>query len=171
MSERAPTYPLEPGISRGLDVSLRPVEPGDLETICSHRAAMFRDAGWPVASVAAMTATFRAWLSDRLDDGTYFGFLAMKAGVPIGGVGLMVIAWPPHPLHPATAKRGYILNVYVERSARRRGVARRLMAASDQAFSERGISYLALHASDAGQPLYEGLGWGRTSEMAKQLAV
>ena len=81
----------------------------------------------------------------------------------------MLIAWPPHPMHPETGLRGYVLNVYVEPRARRRGLARLLMQLADDEFARRGVTYAILHATEQGRPLYERLGWAGTTEMAKTL--
>lgn len=139
-------------------ISLRTVAPNDFELICRHREMMFRDAGRTDAALAAMDAPFRAWLEPRLQDGRYFGFIAENDGVPVGGVGLIEIDWPPHPLHPTQARRGYVLNVYVDPALRGQGVAGRLMQASDDEFTRRGIVFASLHATEAGAPLYARLG-------------
>lgn len=146
---------------------LRPVTPDDLELVCRHREEMFREAGRSLEVLDAMREPFRHWLAQMLAQGTYFGFVAEAAGEPIGGVGLMVIDWPPHPAHPQDSRRGYVLNVFVEPGHRGRGVARALMEASDRAFAHRGLGYAILHATDSGRPLYERIGWAATTEMAK----
>jgi GNAT superfamily N-acetyltransferase len=129
---------------------LRPLQASDLDLVCRHRAEMFRESGRPEHLIAAMAEPFRVWLRPRLEDGRYFGWLLERDGEPVAGLGMMEIEWPPHPFHPADARRGYILNVYVEPGSRRRGLARRLM---EQACSEgrrRGLQYLILHATDRG---------------------
>lgn len=93
---------------------VRTLDAGDLELVCRHREAMFRDAGRDDEELATMTEHFRPWLLPRLRDGSYFGFVLEDQGRPIAGIGLMLIAWPPHPLHPTQDRRGYVLNVYVE---------------------------------------------------------
>ena len=148
---------------------LREIQPGDLDTICRHRARMFLDSGRPEPAVVAMAEPFRRWLEPRLLDGTYFGWLVEDADVPgavIGGLGMMELDWPPHPLHPSDARRGYILNVYVEPEFRRRGIAAELMQKAREDAVRRKLSYLILHATADGQPLYRGLGWTPTAEMA-----
>ncbi len=132
---------------------------------------MFREAGRAAADLQAMAAPFRRWLEPRLADGRYFGFMALDADAAIGGVGLMEVDWPPHPLHPQDDRRGYVLNLFVNPSHRRMGVAGLLMQASEDAFVRRGISYVFLHATEAGRPLYLRTGWTSTNEMAKTLQV
>lgn len=148
--------------TRSLDIS-------DLELICRHREAMFRDAGRGDDVLLPMTENFREWLKPRLLDGAYFGFVMSEDGVSVASVGLMLIDWPPHPLHPEQDKRGYVLNVFVEPSHRGRGLAGELMKRADDEFIRRGVSYAVLHATDKGRPLYQKLGWSGTSEMAKAI--
>lgn len=150
-------------------MDIRPLDANDLELVCRHREAMFRDAGKGEDVLLPMTAHFRDWVLPRLRDGSYFGFIMVDGGVPVAGIGLMLIDWPPHPLHPAQDKRGYVLNVFVEPSHRQRGLARELMRLAEVAFVSRGVSYAVLHATDKGRPLYEGMDWRATTEMAKAL--
>ncbi|WP_257385342.1 GNAT family N-acetyltransferase [Tahibacter caeni] len=151
-------------------MDVRRLAADDLELVCRHREEMFRDAGRDDAVLATMTAHFRPWLAPRLRDGSYFGFVLQDEGRPIAGIGLMLIDWPPHPLHPADDRRGYVLNVYVEPDYRRRGLARELMRLADAEFARRGVSYCVLHATEKGRPLYHELGWSTTAEMAKAIA-
>lgn len=151
----------------GLEV--RQIRAGDLDAICAHREAMFRDSGRTEEVLRAMAAPFRSWLAPRLASGEYFGHVLADHGRTIAGIGLMLIDWPPQPAHPDQGYRGYVLNVYVEPEYRRRGIARKLMALADDAFTERGATYAVLHATAQGAPLYADLGWAGTSEMARSL--
>lgn len=130
---------------------------------------MFQEAGRAQADLDLMRAPFCTWLKPRLADGRYFGFIAEDNGLPIAGIGLMVIDWPPHPSHPMDDRRGYVLNLFVMPDRRGEGIAKRLMVAAEEAFTQRGIGYAILHATEAGRPLYERTGWVRTTEMAKLL--
>jgi GNAT superfamily N-acetyltransferase len=147
----------------------RPVNPDDLELICHHREAMFRDMGRPDSALLPMTAAFREWLRPRLSDGSYSGWVIEQEGVPIAGLGLIILDWPPHPAHPADTRRLYILNVYVEPEHRGNGLARDLMKLATDRARDLGIGYLSLHASDAGRPIYERLGWKAAPEMFLKL--
>jgi GNAT superfamily N-acetyltransferase len=145
---------------------IRPVSPDDLELVCRQRRRMFEDAGAADEVLATMTEAFRDWLRPRLATGEYFGWIAtLEDQQPVGGIGMMVIDWPPHPLHPLQAGRGYILNLFVEPDHRGRGVAGALMERATQEAERRGLDYMILHATDMGRPMYEKLGWRQTSEM------
>lgn len=148
----------------------RALAPHDLDMICTHRENMFLEAGGDPASLKIMTEHFRPWLQPRLADGRYYGFAQLDADRPIAAIGLMSIDWPPHPSHPTDDQRGYVLNVFVEPSHRRRGLASALMQLADAEFKRRGLSFCILHATQVGKPVYERLGWKGTSEMAKVIA-
>src|SRR4051794_29435394 len=83
------------------DVAIyRPVTAGDLELICRHCHEMFKASGRTDAIVQPSTDAFRDWLKPRLDDGSYFGWIAQLDQLDVAGLGMMVIDWPPHPAHP-----------------------------------------------------------------------
>ncbi|MBH1430582.1 GNAT family N-acetyltransferase [Stenotrophomonas maltophilia] len=162
-------HPGNTGMQAWGGFSIRPLRPDDLDLICAHREAMFRESGRNEELLQQMAAPFRGWLAPRLASGDYFGFILGDQQRPIAGIGLMLIDWPPHPAHPLQDKRGYVLNVYVDPGYRRRGIARKLMQLADDAFAERKVSYAILHATAQATPLYAGLGWAGTSEMARAL--
>jgi len=152
-------------------MDIRTLRTNDLDLVCRHREEMFRDAGRSDDVLVLMTKHFREWVRPRLLDGSYFGYVMLDDGTPVAGIGLMLIDWPPHPEHPTQDKRGYILNVFVEPDYRSRGLARELMNLAEAEFVRRGVCYAVLHATEKGKPLYQGLGWNGTTEMAKALDV
>ena len=145
--------------------NIRPVASHDVEAICSHRERMFAEAGRDAARIAEMRGPFREWVAPRIASGHYFGFVAESGREIVGGVGLLELDWAPHPLHPRQSRRGYVLNVFVEPAHRGAGCARALMRAAQDEFKRRGIAFLALHATAAGRPLYEAMGWSPGNEM------
>lgn len=149
---------------------IRPVAPSDLNLIARHRSAMFRDSGRPEDVVQAMEEPFCRWLKPRLADERYFGWIVEEDGNAVAGIGMLELDWPPHPNHPLEARRGCILNVYVEPDYRRRGIARRMMERARKEAEARGLTYLVLHATAEGRILYEALGWTDTAEMALSIA-
>lgn len=148
-------------------MDIRALDVDDLELICRHREEMFRDSGRSDDVLLPMTEHFRIWVKPRLLDGSYFGYAMVDGGVPVAGIGLMLIDWPPHPSHPTQDKRGYVLNLFVEPAYRKRGLARELMRLAEAEFARRGVGYAILHATTKGRPLYQGEGWAGTTEMAK----
>ncbi|ADV66600.1 GNAT family N-acetyltransferase [Deinococcus maricopensis] len=142
--------------------TLRAATPDDASVIATQRERMFEDMGAPYGP--GHTARFGPWVTDRLRSGTYLGFLIDHAAQAVAGAGLMLLDWPPGHLDAAT-HRAYLLNVYVQPQHRARGLARALVHAATRETRARGLRVLTLHASDAGRPLYEHLGFEPTNEM------
>lgn len=153
-------------------IKTRPVSSSDLELICHHREEMFREStegGQTEDILATMTKHFRSWLAPRLQDGSYFGFIAQDGEAPVAGIGLMTLPWPPHPSHPTEDQRGYVLNVYVSPSHRRQKIGDLLMNLAEEEFRRRGITFAILHATTMGRSLYQARSWEPTAEMFKKL--
>jgi len=147
----------------------RAVRADDLDLVCRHRHEMFKASGRTDSVLAPMTEAFRGWLAPKLATGAYFGWIAEAQGAPVGGLGMMVIDWPPHPSHPTQGSRGYLLNVFVEPEHRGDGVAHALMDMAMEEGRRRGLQHMVLHATAMGRPMYETLGWKQTSEMSISL--
>ena len=80
----------------------------------------------------------------------------------------MVSPWPGV-LGQRQPQRAMILNMYVEREHRRKGVARALMETMIRWCRENEFAYVGLHASESGRGLYEKLGFQPTDEMRLEL--
>jgi GNAT superfamily N-acetyltransferase len=138
----------------------------DLEAIVTHRRAMFREMGYQDESaLGKMSEAFRPWLEQKMRSGEYLAWFAVDAeGAVAAGAGLWLMDWPPHMIGPG-ARRGNILNVYTRPDSRRMGHARRLMDVALAWCRLNSVSTVILHASQAGRPLYESMGFQPTSEM------
>lgn len=146
-------------------ISIRPIALEDAEKIAEHRHRMFLDDGIPDDErMHILIEAFIHWVKARIQLGTYSGWFALDGDRVVAGTGMMVIDWPPHPLH-VEPLRGYILNVYTEPSYRGRGIARQLVRQAMEEAAKRKIGLVSLHASKMGRPVYEKLGFNRTSEM------
>ena len=112
-----------------------------------------------------MEAASAPFFEQGLRDRTYAGFLATdEQGRVVAGGGVILVAYQPHPLGPQP-RRPFVVNMYTEPERRGQGLARRLMARMIAWSREEGYVALFLHASDAGRPLYEELGFKPTNEM------
>jgi GNAT superfamily N-acetyltransferase len=156
------------------DFIVRAATPADAPILARHRVEMFRDMG-RLASEAvaeALRAAAEPELTAWVANGTYLGWLAEpegRAGEVAGGAGLQIRPLLPRPSPDGSAvlpgPEGYVLNVFVERAWRRRGVAALLMGHVLAGARERGLKTVTLHASAEGKPLYEQLGFAPTNEM------
>ena len=140
--------------------------PEDAALIAAHRKAMFTAmGGMDDSALETMRRNCEPWLSRMIADGKYLGWIVTDANTPVASAGLLLLDWPPHPFDPAGELRGYLLNVFVEPAYRRRGLARHLLQLCMDDAHRRGIRVISLHASEAGRPLYETLGFRSTNEM------
>jgi ribosomal protein S18 acetylase RimI-like enzyme len=139
----------------------------DASIITHHRRRMFVDAGRSDNRVLDLMAErFEPWVKEQIEKGGYLGWLALdNAGAVIGGSGLMILDWAPHPLDPNSSHRGYLLNVYVEPAHRRKHIASQLIELALAEARRRHIRVVALHSTDAGRALYESNGFRATNEM------
>lgn len=136
----------------------------DVAHVVRHREGMFRDMGLEF-DYAAMTTAFEPWLRDTLTSGVYRGWVAQTAaGVVVAGAGLTVLPWPPGP-QDVRGRCAFVYNVYVEPEHRRQGLARRLMETLHAWCRAEGIRLVGLNASEAGQPLYESMGYRKVNHM------
>jgi len=146
--------------------TIRAATPADADIITYHRRRMFVDAGRADNRVLdVMDEQFRPWVKAMLAEGKYMGWLALDGDTVIGGAGLLLLDWPPHPLDPASAHRGYLLNVYVEPEHRRKRLASHLIELALAEARRRKIRVVSLHSTDAARPLYESNGFRQTNEM------
>ena len=147
-------------------VAIRIATAADTEVLIRHRRMMWWDMGRrDEAQLALMEAAAREYFPTAIADGWYRGFLATgEDGEVIGGGGVVISAWPGI-LGQRKPQRAMILNMYVEPSHRRKGVARALLRAMIDWCRENGFADVSLHASEDGRPLYEQLGFKPTNEM------
>jgi GNAT superfamily N-acetyltransferase len=110
---------------------------------------------WPFSEREARA--FWERLVPEVQDGTRVLLVAEDAGRIVGTVNL-VLSWKPNQPH-----RGDVTKLLVERSARRKGVARLLMQELERAAQQAGRTLLTLDTEEggAGERLYEALGWTR----------
>jgi len=146
----------------------------DVPVLAKHRVEMFRDMGRLAADGAAteLRAATEPLVGEWLAAGTYVGWLAepvARPGLVVGGAGLQLRPMLPRPSRDGralvTGPEAYVLNVFVERAWRRRGVATALMQFVLGYARERRLRVVTLHASPEGRALYERLGFGPTNEM------
>jgi GNAT superfamily N-acetyltransferase len=138
----------------------------DAELITAHRRAMFEEMGKSTGSALdEMSRNFAPWVMRMMESDRYAGWVILDEDRPVASAGFFALEWPPHPLDPRAAYRGYLLNFWVDRDYRRRGLAQLLVKESLAEAKRRGLHVVALHASDAGRPVYESMGFRATNEM------
>lgn len=142
----------------------------DLHHLIHHRRAMFEDMGYRDPAVLdRVDQSSREYFSEALRLGTYKAWLAetSESRVVAGG-GIVIAPWPGYP-GESLAKRAWILNMYTEPDTRRLGLAKQLVQTMLDWCRNEGFRSVSLHASPAGRPLYESLGFESTNEMRLSL--
>jgi ribosomal protein S18 acetylase RimI-like enzyme len=144
----------------------------DARLIAAHRRAMF--AAMHAADKSALDAIERVstpWTERAIREDRYFGWITRDGEEVVASAGMLILDMPPQPLDPEGTLRGYLLNVFVEPAYRKRGLARELVQLCLDEARRRKIRIVTLHASDAGRPLYESLGFAITGEMRLVLSA
>lgn len=153
-----------------MEIEIRRASTDDLKHILHHRLAMFEEMGFRDAAVLnQVEAVSTEYFTTALRAGTYVGWMAEDSdGQLVGGGGIVIAGWPGYP-GEEHAKRAWVLNMYTEPIARHHGVARKLMEVMVEWCRREGYGSVSLHASMAGRPLYESVGFQPTNEMTLKL--
>jgi GNAT superfamily N-acetyltransferase len=147
-------------------VSIRRATLADMDEIAHHRVSMLRDVGLiDDSQIAVLYAASKNYLREALPSNEYRGWLAECGDKIVAGGGILVRRRLPGAKNHNGGCEAYILNIYTEPSFRRRGLARRLVAAMLLWCRDEGIKRVSLHASKQGRPVYESLGFLPTNEM------
>jgi GNAT superfamily N-acetyltransferase len=149
-------------VSTGVPVEVRRVEPSELAGHLDGLAAVLQDCVEGGASVNYMApfshrdarAAFDGFAAE-VERGRRLLLAAFEDGEVVGTV-QVVLAFPPNQPH-----RGEIAKLLVRRSARRRGVAQRLMERAEEEARAEGKTLLLLDTvtGDPAERLYERMGW------------
>jgi GNAT superfamily N-acetyltransferase len=152
-----------------LDFVIREGRQDDLQVVVCHRRRMFEEMGYTdVQQLAALDRSSEQFFGQALAAGTYRAWFAEANGVVIAGGGVLILPFHPGPRDPRP-ERPWIVNVFTEPEWRGKGLARVLMAEMVQWCRTQGFSVVSLHASDAGRPIYAGMGFLPTNEMRLRL--
>ena len=149
-----------------MEIKIRKANLDDLKHILHHRRAMFEEMGFrDPAVLGQVEESSREFFSGALRTGAYKAWLAEAPnGRIVAGGGIVIADWPGYP-GENLAKRAWILNMYTEPEARRHGVAKQILEIMIDWCRSEGFSAVSLHASPAGRPLYETVGFQPTNEM------
>lgn len=148
------------------DYTFRRATIADTGTIADHRTMMFAEMGMDNDMLIENRDYYEPWLAERLSNGKYIGILVECEQQVIAGAGLWVSMGAPLPtLQSSDHRRVTIVNVYTQPDHRRKGLARQLMTRLIDIAHEEKYPVLQLHASGAGRPLYESMGFLNTNEL------
>ena len=152
------------------DIAIRQATLADVPDLVRLRRTMFEwmDCDDPVQLDDADTAC-TAYFAEAIPAGEFYGWLAVTpVGEAVGSGGAVIDRHPPGPGN-LSGRIGYIMNISVAPTHRRRGIARRIMQTILGWMADRGMHYITLHTTEMGRPLYEELGFVTSNEMKLKL--
>lgn len=100
---------------------------------------------------------------DYLSTDNSISAIAYDNNKAVGCATLCLIKLIPTADHP-TGKRAHLMNVYVDESYRRQGIAREMLTLLMDRAKENGVTGITLDATENGKPLYESMGFASSSE-------
>ncbi|HKV89711.1 MAG TPA: GNAT family N-acetyltransferase [Thermoplasmata archaeon] len=147
-------------------VRLRRATVADIDLLVAHRLAMFREMGGRTPrTIRRHGAPYLAWLAPRLVRAEVVAWVAEDSRCEPLGSGAVWFQ-PTHPGPGSVALRTpYVLSMYTAPPGRRQGVATSIVRRATSLSRRLGYRRVVLHATPAGRPVYERLGFRPTSEM------
>jgi hypothetical protein len=129
----------------------------ELAVVVYHRRRMFEEMGYTdLEQLAAMDRSSEEFFGRALAEGKYRAWLIEVDRTVISGGGVLILPFQPGPRDPRP-ERPWIVNVFTEPAWRGKGCR------------AEGFTVVSLHASDAGRPIYAGMGFLPTNEMRLRL--
>jgi len=111
-----------------------------------------------------------AYIAEARAEWRLGAFIAEEGSEAAGSAACQLFPSPyPDIVAPEHRLFGYIWSVYVDPRFRRRGIARALCERAIAYLDTLGCTTVVLHASEAGEPLYEQLGFELGREMRLKL--
>jgi len=153
-------------------VTIRSASIADIPALVRLRREMFEAMGFEDATTLdASDSACGRYFHEAMGAGSFRAWVAVTAdGTVVASGGLVIDCHPPGPDNLG-GQTGYLMSLSTARAFRRRGLATRIMRAMLAALRESGIPAAALHATDAGRPLYAALGFRDSNEMRLSLPV
>ncbi|HUR63268.1 MAG TPA: GNAT family N-acetyltransferase [Candidatus Thermoplasmatota archaeon] len=151
------------------DGRLRMATAADAATLTRHRTAMWRAMGVLREGEADPTeAAYADWVRRLLAENRLAAWVADGPDGPVASGCVYLQEVHPRPGHPGPWCP-YLLSMFTEPEWRGRGLARAIVQEAVAWSRTHGATRLALHASAAGRPLYEAMGFAASPEMRLDL--
>jgi GNAT superfamily N-acetyltransferase len=152
-------------------MTVREASASDVALLVVHRRRMWEEIGGrTVAELDRADPIYRRWFLREHRARRLTAYIVEdRAGTPLGSGAVWLTAAQPRPGPMYRTEVPYILSMYTEPSARRRGVAARIIRTIVRWARARRYPRVTLHASRAGRPVYESLGFEAGSEMRLNL--
>jgi GNAT superfamily N-acetyltransferase len=151
-------------VTGGPVTEVRRAGPDDARVMATMRYAMRTELGEPVESEPAYVERTTAWLADRLELGSWTGWLALERDQPVGLVLAHLVEKVPNPVVEPEIL-GYVSSLYVRPDRRGRGVGDTLLRTAVGFCRDHGVESVVLWPSPRSVPLYARHGFRRQGEV------
>lgn len=157
-------------------IRMRDATLDDLPVLVRHRRWMFEEMntlkGNPndAATFDAMDEAYARHAALNLASGTMLAWVFEADGRVVASGAVSVYGLPPRPDN-FTEKALLLHSIYTDPLYRRRGLARQIVSHAIDVCRAMGVPHLTLHASDAGRPLYESMGFHATGQMRLDITI
>ena len=131
----------------------------DIEVVLALRFEMLG----VVNEGAEFDEAFRRRTREYFTSGKQTTVLAYCSGEAVGCATICYLTVMPTYSHKS-GNRAHIMNVYVRKEHRRQGLARKMMEVLLDEAKSRGVTSVALDATESGKPLYKALGFSGSEE-------
>ncbi len=152
-------------------IEIRQATKEDDTSIAQHFYLIWRDNNVSDESIKPdwfkMTLDF---IDDARQNQNYQAFVADVEGIVVASASCQLFSGLyPRILQEQYRHYGYIWNVYVKPAYRGQGIAKQLLASTQEYLKSLGCTRAILHASPLGKPVYEHLGFQVSNEMLVDL--
>lgn len=132
----------------------------DMEELVKTRIIVLRAANKlsDDADMSVVEQNSRAYYKYALETGEHIAYLVYDKDKFIGTGGVSFYQVLPT-CHNPSGKKAYVMNLYTAPEYRRQGVAFHTLDLLVRAAESRGVSQIALEATDMGRPLYQKYGF------------
>ena len=148
----------------GLAIQVRRAGRSDARVMAMMRYAFRTELAAPAESEEQYVDRATAWLADRLELGSWTGWLALEQGEPVGLVLVHLVEKVPNPVvEPETL--GYVSSLYVRPGCRDRGIGDVLLRTAVDFCRDHGVDTVVLWPSPRSVPLYARHGFRRPGDV------
>jgi len=139
---------------------VRRARPGDARAMAVMRYTFRTELGAPVETKEEFVGRATAWLTQRLELGSWTGWLAVEQEQPVGLVLAHLLEKVPNPVVEAESI-GYVSSLYVQPDRRNRGIGDVLLRTAVDFCRDHDVESVVLWPSPRSIPLYERHGFRR----------
>ena len=137
----------------------------DLPLLLKWRKEVIENVFGETPSVALM-ASNEDYYSRHIADGTHIAVVALAGEEEAGCGSLCLTEELPSPDNP-TGKCGYLMNIYVRKPFREKGIAHYIVRGLIEEAKKRKCGKIYLETTAEGRPVYESLGFHDLPDMMK----